>query len=295
MGNANQMIEAIDRTLEGLLAGVAGCPTLLRDAMAHSLMAGGKRLRPRLLMLACGATGGNEAQSLPAAAAVEMVHTYSLIHDDLPAMDDDDLRRGRPTCHKVFGEAMAILAGDGLLTLAFHTLANNYPAKTAASCVVELSTGAGPDGMVAGQALDLAWENRQDGGIAELEAVHRAKTGALFRACLRMGAIVAQAEQPGGPNPMALAALDGYGRAFGLMFQITDDVLDVVGEAKAAGKRVGKDAGRGKLTYPGLLGLDESRRLAQELCQQAETAVASLGPPAEPLVALARSVCQRDR
>lgn len=295
MGNACPMIDAVNRTLEAMLQDVPGCPSTLHDAMAYSLLASGKRLRPRLVMLACAAAGGGEEAALPAAAAVEMVHTYSLIHDDLPAMDDDDLRRGRPTCHKEFGEAMAILAGDALLTLAFHTLAKHYPAKTAAGCIVELSAGAGAGGMVGGQVLDVAWENRQDGGIAELEAVHAAKTGALFRACLRIGGWVAYGEHPGGPDSQSMVALEQYGRAFGLMFQITDDLLDVEGDASETGKRVGKDAGRGKLTYPGLLGVDESRRLAQQLCQQAEAAIAAMGDTAERLISLARSVCQRDR
>jgi geranylgeranyl diphosphate synthase, type II len=295
VGYADPMIADVNRTLEEMLHNVPGCPSTLHEAMAYSLLASGKRLRPRLVMLACAAAGGGEEAALPAAAAVEMVHTYSLIHDDLPAMDDDDLRRGRPTCHKKFGEAMAILAGDALLTLSFHTLATHYPAKTAAGCVVELSKGAGAGGMVGGQVLDLAWENRQDGGNVELEAVHAAKTGALYRACLRIGCWVAQGERPGGPDVKVMAALEEYGRAFGLMFQITDDLLDVEGDASAAGKRVGKDAGRGKLTYPGLLGVDESRRLAQQLCQQAESAIAPIGWTAERLADLARSVCNRDR
>ncbi len=295
MTNADPMIEAINRTLKDSLHQVPACPSRLHEAMAYSLLASGKRLRPRLVMLACAAAGGGELTALPAAAAVEMVHTYSLIHDDLPAMDDDDLRRGRPTCHKAFGEALAILAGDALLTLAFHVLAKQYPAKTAAGCIVELSSGAGAGGMVGGQVLDLAWENRQDGGIAELESVHAAKTGALFTACLRIGGWVAQGERRDGPDANALSALDEYGRAFGLMFQITDDLIDVEGDAAVAGKRLGKDAGRGKLTYPGLLGVNESRRLAQQLCQRAEAAIEPLGPPAVRLGELAHSVCQRDR
>jgi geranylgeranyl diphosphate synthase type II len=293
--NADPIIGAVNRTLEELLRNVPGCPSVLHDAMAYSLLAAGKRLRPRLVILACAASGGDESAALPAAAAVEMVHTYSLIHDDLPAMDDDDLRRGRPTCHKAFGEATAILAGDALLTLAFHTLGNKYPAKTAAGCVVELAAGAGANGMVGGQVLDLAWENRQDGGIAELEAIHATKTGALFRACLRMGGWVAQGERPNGPDDKITGAFDEFGRSFGLMFQITDDLLDVEGDALSAGKRVGKDARRGKLTYPGLLGVDESRQLAQQLCQRAVAAVAPLGTQAERLCDLARSVCHRDR
>src|SRR5262245_17623096 len=229
--------------------------------MAYSLLAPGKRLRPLLVVLACDAAGGDEQRALPAAAAVEMVHTYSLIHDDLPAMDDDDLRRGRQTCHKQFDEALAILVGDALLTLAFQVLAESYPPATAAACCRELAASAGGAGMVGGQVLDLAAEGKtriEDRGSriedrgpgaeglatdsagcdprssvfdprssAALEDIHARKTGALFRACLRLGAWAAQGERPGGPDPALLGALDGYGRCFGLMFQITDDLLDV--------------------------------------------------------------------
>lgn len=242
-----------------------------------------------LVLLACEATGGGEEAPLPAASAVEMVHAYSLIHDDLPAMDDDDLRRGRPTCHKVFGEALAILAGDALLTLAFQVLGESYPAPVAAGCMNELARGAGAAGMVGGQVLDLAWEGRTDGSLSDLEFVHRAKTGALFRASLKIGGIV------GGAEPAKLAALEQYGHAFGLMFQITDDLLDVEGNSEQAGKRVGKDAGRGKLTYPGLVGIEKSRRLANELCDKAEAALSPFGRAAERLTDLARSACARDR
>ena len=192
--------------------------------MAYSLLALGKRLRPRLTVLACGACGGREADALHAAAAVEMIHTYSLIHDDLPAMDDDDLRRGRPTCHKKFGDAMAILAGDALLTLAFGAIADHYPPEIAKDCCRELARGAGAGGMVGGQVLDLAWENRTNGQLSDLEAVHAAKTGALFCAALKIGGYVA------GAQPAAIANLDRFGRAFGLMFQVTDDLLDVDGD-----------------------------------------------------------------
>jgi len=210
-------------------------------------------------------------------------------------MDDDDLRRGLPTCHKKFGEALAILAGDGLLTLAFQVLAERYPAATAAGCCRELARGAGAAGMVGGQVLDIGWENRQDGGVADLEAVHAGKTGALFRAALRIGGWVAQGGRVAGPDAGVLDALDAFGGALGLLFQITDDLLDVEGDARAAGKRLGKDAGRGKLTYPGLLGVEASRRRALELCESAEAAVEPLGPAAGPLKDLARTVCRRDR
>jgi geranylgeranyl diphosphate synthase type II len=229
-----------------------------------------------------------------------MIHAYSLIHDDLPAMDDDDLRRGLPTCHKKFGEALAILAGDALQCLAFQVLAEGYPPATAAACCRELARGAGQAGMIGGQVDDVAWEKRNaEPSEAEagsvLESLHARKTGALFRACLRMGAYAAQGERPNGPAPELLAALDGYGRCFGQAFQITDDLLDVEGSAEQTGKRVGKDAARGKLTYPGLLGAAESRRRAERLCREAKDLLAPFGRAADRLQALAGYVLERDR
>jgi geranylgeranyl diphosphate synthase type II len=227
-------------------------------------------------------------------------------------MDDDDLRRGLPTCHKKFGEATAILAGDGLLTLAFQVLAEGYPPATAAACCRELARGAGAAGMVGGQADDLAWESRQGDRetrrqgdkestasaaptLEELESLHGRKTGALFRACLRMGVISVQGERPGGTEERLLEAMDAYGRCFGLAFQITDDLLDVESSAAAAGKRVQKDADRGKLTSPGLLGVAESRRRAERLCHEAQEQLALLQPAGRWLAALARSIVERKR
>src|SRR5437764_4174557 len=242
--------------------------------MAYSLLGPGKRLRPALVLLACEAAGGSPDAALPAAAAVEMVHTYSLIHDDLPAMDDDDVRRGRPTCHKQFGEALAILAGDALLTGAFQTLTEHYSPAVATACVRELAVGAGAAGMVGGQTDDWLWERQPSGSLADLESIHARKTGALITKCLRIGAMVAQPQNAGGPDPSRLAALDRYGREFGLAFQITDDLLDVEGDLSETGKKVGKDAARGKLTYPGLLGVAESRRRAAAAIRSAIDAVA---------------------
>jgi geranylgeranyl diphosphate synthase type II len=247
-----------------------------------------------LVVLAAEAAGGRDGDALSAGCAAEMVHVYSLIHDDLPAMDDDDLRRGQPTCHKKFGEALAILAGDALLTLAFQVLAEGYPAPTAAACCRELARGAGAAGMVGGQVDDLAWE-KGGGRLEDLEHLHARKTGALFRACLRLGAYVAAGEKFGGPDKELLERLDGYGRCFGQAFQITDDLLDVQGTSDQAGKKVGKDAARGKLTYPGFLGVEESRRRAEELCRQAGELVAPLGPAGGRLAALVRMVLDRDR
>jgi geranylgeranyl diphosphate synthase type II len=272
----------VDARLPEALTSLGG-PARLQEAMAYSLLAPGKRLRPILVLMATEAAGGKREQGMPAAIAVEMVHTYSLIHDDLPAMDDDDMRRGRPTCHKKFGEAMAILAGDALLTGAFETLARLLPA-TAAACVRELAIGAGAAGMVGGQVDDLQFERTVSGTLSDLEQIHATKTGALITACLRMGAFVAQG---GESNAETLVVLDQYGRSFGLAFQITDDLLDVEGEADEAGKQVGKDAARGKLTYPQLLGVAESRQRAAEAVRKAAASARKLGPAGEPLAALA--------
>ncbi len=291
----------VDAALRRILNKAAeGCPEQLLGAMNYSLLAPGKRLRPILVLLACRAAGGSDEQAIPAACAVEMVHTYSLIHDDLPAMDDDDLRRGLPTCHKKFGEALAILAGDGLLTLAFQVLAESYPPATAAVSIGELARGAGAIGMVGGQVSDLAAEGKMESGerpetVADLESIHRRKTGALFRSCLRLGLYSAQGTISGGLDRNMQERLDTFSRAFGLAFQISDDLLDVEGQSENTGKRVGKDAVRGKLTYPGLLGIEESKLRAELLCKEAIQAVDGLGAAAEPLAALARFVMERDR
>jgi len=276
------------RRLEG------GSPPALNEAMGYSLLAPGKRLRPLLVIMAAEACGAANRDALPAATAVEMIHTYSLIHDDLPAMDDDDLRRGLPTCHKKFGEALAILTGDALLTEAFSVLAQSYPPATAAACCRELATGAGAAGMVGGQADDLAWENK-GGALEDLESIHSRKTGALFRACLRLGLLVAQGQQAGGPDLQVQERLDSFGCCLGLAFQITDDLVDVESTAGQAGKRVQKDAARGKLTYPGFLGKMESFRRAERLCQQAQDLLGPLGPAGRHLACLAQRVLQRDR
>ena len=288
---------AIEAALRLHLAdGTRHAPARLRDAMAYSLLAPGKRLRPLLTVLAAEAVGGDFHAALPAACAVEMVHTYSLIHDDLPAMDDDDLRRGLPTCHKKFDEATAILAGDALLTLAFGVIADSYPPVTASVSLKELATGAGAAGMVGGQMLDLEAESDKSAlKVVDLETIHRLKTGALFRTALRLGLDSAQAERPQGVDAAARRHLDDFAAAFGLAFQVTDDLLDVESSAELAGKRVGKDAALGKLTYPGLLGIPQSRARAAELGRLAVDAAEALGERARPLAELARFVVQRDR
>lgn len=265
----------VEAALDRYLGAEAGPPQLVA-AMRYSLLGGGKRLRPFLVLAAAELCGSPAEVALPAACAVEMVHTYSLIHDDLPCMDDDDLRRGRPTNHKVFGEAMAVLAGDALLTLAVQVLAEaaadpRVGPGRAVAALAELARGAGPAGMAGGQALDLAWEE-QAAPPAVLERIHRLKTGALFTTSLRMGAIL------GGGGDAELAALTDYSRHFGLAFQIQDDVLDVAGETARLGKPVGSDARKGKSTYVKLYGLAGARARAWA---EAEAAVAALAPFAE--------------
>jgi geranylgeranyl diphosphate synthase type II len=304
---ASQRVEA---ALSGYLPEVdadpnATCPPRLAAAMRYSALGGGKRLRPALCLMAAEACGAASEAALPAACALEMVHTYSLIHDDLPAMDDDDLRRGRSTCHREFDEATAILAGDGLLTLAFEVVARKIrPDAAALRCVAILAEAAGPRGMVAGQMADLQAEGRTRASnrrwpsyavaetaatLAALEGIHRRKTGALLRAPLRMGGVIA------GASEARIEALDRYGIAVGLAFQIVDDLLDVHGDETRLGKRVGKDSGLGKWTYPRFLGIDGSRRRARQLADEARAALEPIGPRGELLRDLALVLLERDR
>jgi geranylgeranyl diphosphate synthase type II len=278
----------IDARLDAALPPRPGLPERLRDAMRYSLLAPGKRLRPLLVLLAAEACGSHQGDPWPAAVAVEMVHVYSLIHDDLPAMDDDDVRRGLPTCHVRFGEGLAILAGDALLTMAFEVLADGYRSS---ACCAELARAAGASGMVGGQVDDLALEAGGERTVEALEHIHLRKTGALIRACLRLGAHAAFPDS--GPPDAMMERLAGYGRCLGLAFQITDDLLDVTGRAAAAGKRVGKDATRNKLTYPGLLGVEESRARAAALAEEARRQIAPLNAPR--LEQLLTFVLDRDR
>lgn len=254
----------------------------LGEAMRYSLEAGGKRVRPVLCLLACEAVGGPLEAALPGAVALEYVHTYSLIHDDLPAMDDDDLRRGRPTNHKVYGEGPAILAGDGLLTEAFAVLATTGRADA----VALLAEVAGWRGMVGGQALDLEGEHHLDYGLDHLQTIHRLKTGALLRGAVELGGLL------GGASPAQREALRTYGEALGLAFQIQDDILDATSDAATLGKRAGKDQGRGKITYPSLLGLDGARRALQEATERALCPLPSLPNPSS-LEAWARYLAER--
>jgi len=283
----------IDESLRRFIDFDSGCPARLREAIEYSLLAPGKRLRPQLVLFAVEACGGEIREALPAAAAVEMIHAYSLVHDDLPAMDDDDLRRGRATCHKRFDEATAILVGDALLARAFEVLATEIrPGDRAARCCAVLAEAAGAAQLVGGQADDLDTENLckevRDRSINRLESIHRRKTGALFLASLRLGTIVADAtaEQAG--------ALDKYGQCLGLAFQIVDDLLDVSGTEGEVGKRLGKDAEHDKMTYPAVLGEEASRRRAEALIDQACESVACFGEKGEALRELALFVQRRN-
>ncbi|NLX98826.1 MAG: polyprenyl synthetase family protein [Rhodopirellula sp.] len=287
----------IDSALSQYTDLAADCPAELREAMRYSLLAPGKRIRPLLVLLSAQACGGGPETAMPAACAVEMVHTYSLIHDDLPAMDDDDLRRGRPTCHKKFGEALAILAGDALLALGFEVVARHIqPAAVAARCCAELAAAAGPCCLVGGQADDCLGKLRRsdsedaspESGMVRLESIHQRKTGAMIAVSLRLGALAA------GADAARLASLDRFGRCLGLAFQITDDLLDVRGAEAEVGKRLGKDSNRGKLTFPGLLGIDRSVRRAEELIDEGCDALAPLGSQADGLKAVARYVLERN-
>jgi geranylgeranyl diphosphate synthase type II len=259
--------------------------------MRYSLLAGGKRLRPILCLAACELAGAPADLALPTAVALEMVHTMSLIHDDLPAMDNDDLRRGRPTSHKMFGEAMAILAGDALLTRAFEMVALRSPGvepERLLAVLGELSRAAGAPGLVGGQVVDLDSEGK-DVDLTTLEYIHLHKTGALLRACVVCGALV------GGAAENLLEALRVYARGIGLAFQIIDDILDVTASSEVLGKTAGKDLTADKTTYPKLLGLEESRKRAEVLVIEAKGALAPWSTRAQPLLALADYITSRDR
>ncbi len=268
--------ELVEATLAEELAKTPVLDATLRASMEYSLMAGGKRLRPILLMAAADAVGADGTKFLSVACALEMIHTYSLIHDDLPAMDDDALRRGKATNHVVYGDGIAILAGDALLTLAFTVILRqkDVPAETLLRVVDEISRAAGAEGMVGGQALDLEAENRQI-TMEELRSVHRGKTGALFCAALRSGAILA------GATEEQLAALTSYADHFGLAFQITDDILDVIGSAEEIGKPVGSDEKNNKSTYVSLTSLPEAQALARCTAEAAEEALSIFGAEAD--------------
>lgn len=263
----------------------------LYDAMYYSLLAGGKRIRPVLLLECCRLCGGDPERALPFAGAIEMIHTYSLIHDDLPCMDDDDLRRGRPTNHKVYGEATAVLAGDGLLTAAFEWMLDpsvGLPPERVLEAAGVLARAAGAQGMVGGQVLDMAGEGHSM-GLAEVEELQRLKTGALIRAAAEMGCILA------GGSMEQRRAVCGYAERIGLAFQIQDDILDVVGDERTLGKPVGSDAKSEKNTFVTLKGVEECRRLVDKLTGEAVEALSVFGDESESLNWLARSLASREK
>ena len=283
---------AVEEALQAALPAESDWPETIHRAVRYSLFAGGKRIRPLLVLAAGEAVGGSRAELLPLACAVEMIHTYSLVHDDLPAMDDDDLRRGKPTSHKVFGEAIAILAGDALLTRAFHLLAEVRDdageglVRRRLAASAELGSACGTLGLIGGQVMDLESEGKAV-DAASLERLHRAKTGALIRACVRGGAIL------GGAGEAELAGLTRYADAIGLGFQVVDDVLDATENAARLGTTAGKDAAAHKATYVSVHGLERARQLARRLGDDALAAIEPFGARGALLAALAREIVDR--
>ena len=281
----------VDAALDGLLPGEELYPPVIFQAARYSLMAGGKRLRPILCMAAAEAVGGKAEAVMPVACALELIHTYSLIHDDLPAMDNDDYRRGKLTSHKVFGEDIAILAGDALLTEAFNLLVRRdmmpgVPPERLLDVTREVSEAAGWFGMVAGQVLDIRSEGKTV-DLKTLQQIHRLKTGAMIRVSLRAGAILS------GASAAALASLSDYGRQIGLAFQIADDILNVEGDRVLLGKGTGSDAARGKVTFPALLGIEASSVRAKALIGEAVASLSSFDERAAPLRLIALYILER--
>ncbi len=290
-GYLKERTQLIESALDRYLPSATTLPTTLHGAMRYSVFAGGKRIRPILMLAACEAVGGEIKNVLPAACAIEMIHSYSLIHDDLPAMDDDDLRRGNPTNHKVYGEATAILAGDGLLTEAFILLSN--PAIRGTATVEQycevihlLAKGAGSRGMVGGQVVDMEAEEKPV-DLPTLEYIHTHKTGALILAAIEVGALL------GGATTEQRLALCRFGEAAGLAFQVVDDILDIVADEDQLGKDIGSDQQRGKATYPALLGLSGARERADELHTRALDSLSKLGDAARPLREIASYIVNR--
>jgi geranylgeranyl diphosphate synthase type II len=279
----------VDRALERHLPSESVKPYTIHKAMRYSIFAGGKRLRPVLTLAAAEACGGKITDALPAACAVECIHTYSLIHDDLPCMDNDDLRRGRPTNHKVFGDGIAVLAGDALLTVAFEILAKAKPTRRypIAAQISDLAFAAGSRWLVGGQVADLEGEGRKLGGD-DLKYIHRCKTAALLTASIRLGAMSANA------TPVQLKALTTFGQSVGLAFQVIDDILDVTQPTEKLGKSAGKDVASQKATYPAVFGLDKSRAEAKRLTRTAHAALKHFGGKADILRSLADYLLARE-
>jgi geranylgeranyl diphosphate synthase type II len=281
----------VDRFLDVLAPPAAVPPPMLHDSLRYSLLAGGKRIRPILTIAAAEAIGATAPGLMPVACSLELIHTYSLIHDDLPSMDNDDFRRGKPTNHKVYGEAMAILAGDALLTMAFDIISRPDLMKGCdpvrqVRLVQELAYGAGNRGMVGGQVFDIQAEHK-DIDLATLQTIHKHKTGMLIRAAVRMGAIAA------GANDRQLDDMTGYAEDIGLAFQIADDVLNVTGTREELGKNPNTDAERGKKTYPTFYGVDGAKTLADDCVTRAINRLSSFGSPADPLREIARYITAR--
>lgn len=277
----------VDEALDRYTRFPPGCPPRLGEAIRYMLLAPGKRIRPLLVLTANQVCGGAMASALPAACAVEMIHTYSLIHDDLPAMDDDDVRRGRPSCHVQFDEPTAILAGDALIPLAFEVIATGVqPAEAAVRCGAALGRAAGAAQLVGGQADDLSHQFHEP-NLDMLEQIHLRKTGALLAVSLELGGVTAAA------SPSDIDRLVHFGTRLGLAFQIVDDLLDLRGEASRLGKSTGKDSARGKLTYPAVLGEAASEARAEEMIQQAIASLEPFGERAEPLIQIAHFVAHR--
>jgi geranylgeranyl diphosphate synthase, type II len=284
--------ELVDSRLIMAMPSETELPFSLHKSMRYSTFAGGKRLRPILMLAACEAVGGEINTALPAACAMEMIHTYSLIHDDLPAMDNDDFRRGKPTNHKIFGDAVAILAGDALLTQAFIILsspffASNVPHDRILSVIHEIAYAAGSRGMVGGQVVDMESEGHRDLDLPTVQYIHTHKTGALIKASVKIGAIL------GGADERELSSITRFGEVIGLAFQIADDILDIEGTTEELGKDAGSDQSRGKATYPSVIGIEESRRRAMELLDMANESLESFDEKADPLREIAKFIITR--
>ncbi len=279
----------IDRALDHFLPKASATPPTIHKAMRYSLFAGGKRLRPILCLAAAEASGGDIDNALPLACAVECIHTYSLIHDDLPSMDNDDLRRGRPTCHKVFGEGIAVLAGDALLTIAFEIVSRAKASRRYDMSILlrEIAVAAGSRKLIAGQVADLEAEGRKT-DRAQLRYIHENKTAAILTTSVRLGAMSANA------SAKQLAAMTRFGRALGLAFQVIDDILDVTQTSEKLGKSAGKDIAAKKATYPAVIGLDQSRLEARRLTRQAHKSLSTFGAKAEALHALSNYLLERE-
>lgn len=281
----------VEKVLKEYMPKEEGYQKTVIEAMNYSLSAGGKRLRPILTLEACKIVGGNEDEAIPFAIAIEMIHTYSLIHDDLPALDNDDLRRGRPTNHKVYGEAMGILAGDALLNYAFEVMLagsiNKENPEKYLKAINEIAKGAGIYGMIGGQVVDVESENKQI-EKEKLDYIHMNKTAAMMVGCMRAGATI------GGANSEQMEEITKYAKNIGLSFQIVDDILDIVGDESKLGKKVGSDIANHKSTYPSLLGLDKSKEIAHNLIDEAKKSIEKLSDDVDFLNGLAEYIIDRE-